>query len=160
MADATLLVWAVDTKNDFSDKGIRYALRQIIRSSENGTPFVSGTTIAPWEAQPFVGLNTAAGIGPDCFADGIVVSGGYNLVRDPAEPVCADAFTQPGDITKISPGIQRLADNGGPTRTIALRKHSKAIDHAGSDAPELDQRGVRRRVKGDRKPDIGAFERR
>ena len=107
-----------------------------------------------------VGLNTAAGIGPDCFADGIVVSGGYNLVRDPAEPVCADAFTQPGDITKINPGIQRLADNGGPTKTIALRKHSKAIDHAGSDAPKLDQRGVRRRVKGDRKPDIGAFERR
>ncbi len=107
-----------------------------------------------------VGLNTAAGIGPDCFADGIVVSGGYNLVRDPAEPVCADAFTQPGDITKINPGIKRLADNGGPTKTIALRKHSKAIDHAGSDAPKLDQRGVKRRVKGDRKPDIGAFERR
>jgi hypothetical protein len=107
-----------------------------------------------------VGLNTAAGVGPDCFADGILVSGAYNLVRDPAEPVCADAFTQSGDITKINPGIKRLADNGGPTKTIALRKHSKAIDHAGSDAPKLDQRGVKRGVKGDRKPDIGAFERR
>ncbi|MBI4581631.1 MAG: hypothetical protein HY718_18180 [Planctomycetes bacterium] len=43
VADVTLLVWAIDTKNDFSDKGIEYAVRQVIRSSEAGTPFVSGT---------------------------------------------------------------------------------------------------------------------
>jgi alpha-glucosidase (family GH31 glycosyl hydrolase) len=43
VADATILVWAVDTKNDFSDKGIKYALEQVLTSSENGTPFVSGT---------------------------------------------------------------------------------------------------------------------
>jgi len=43
VADVTLLVWAIDTKNDFSDQGILYALHQIIEASENGTPFVSGT---------------------------------------------------------------------------------------------------------------------
>jgi hypothetical protein len=47
-----------------------------------------------------------------------------------------------------------LAANGGPTRTIALRRGSPAIGaaRAGS-APRRDQRGVRRVD-----PDLGAFE--
>ena len=43
VAGVTLLTWAIDTRNDFSDKGIKYALEQIIKNSENGTPFVTGT---------------------------------------------------------------------------------------------------------------------
>ena len=54
------------------------------------------------------------------------------------------------------PKLRSLADNGGPTRTHALKPESPAVDkaHAGS-APHRDQRGVKR----DAKPDIGAFER-
>jgi hypothetical protein len=48
-----------------------------------------------------------------------------------------------------------LANNGGPTDTIALKRHSPAIDHAGRrNSPKRDQRGFKR----DDRPDIGAFE--
>ena len=54
------------------------------------------------------------------------------------------------------PRIGELADNGWPTKTIALRKRSPAIGHASmTTSPNRDQRGVRR----DKRPDTGAFER-
>ena len=53
------------------------------------------------------------------------------------------------------PGLSLLADNGGPTETIALTKESPAVDHATKPAPKRDQRGKRR----DDRPDIGAYER-
>ena len=63
----------------------------------------------------------------------------------------------------LSPGspcrerlLDDLKDNGGATKTIALRLGSPAIDKANPDtAPARDQRGVLRHD-----PDIGAFERR
>ncbi len=51
--------------------------------------------------------------------------------------------------------LGKLADNGGPTKTIALRKGSRAIGHADPDGVLVDQRGVKR----GKKPDIGAYER-
>lgn len=106
-----------------------------------------------------VGLNTAAGSGPDCYDPASdILSGGYNLIGSTAAAKgfsCAAAFSQPGDRTNLNPRIARLADNGGPTNTIALQRRSQAINHAGNDAPARDQRGVRRK-----NPDIGAFERR
>ena len=103
-----------------------------------------------------IGLNTSGtNNGPDCFADGSLVSGGHNLVANVDTGSCAPGFNEPGDITGVSPRIKQLANNGGPTKTIALRRHSKAINHAGGDAPKRDQRGVKRH-----NPDIGAFERR
>lgn len=106
-----------------------------------------------------VGLNTAGGSGPDCYdPSSDIVSGGFNLVGSTAAAKgfsCAAAFAQPGDRTNLNPRIAQLADNGGPTRTIALLRRSQAINHAGNDAPPRDQRGVKRR-----NPDIGAFERR
>ncbi len=53
------------------------------------------------------------------------------------------------------PQPQNLADNGGPTMTVALPEKSPAID-AGSNsgAPSTDQRGYNR----DEKCDIGAYE--
>jgi predicted outer membrane repeat protein len=52
--------------------------------------------------------------------------------------------------------LGKLADNGGRTKTIALMKGSRAIGRAEPDAVRVDQRGVKR----DKKPDIGAYERR
>jgi hypothetical protein len=57
---------------------------------------------------------------------------------------------------KPNPRIGTLTDNGGPTKTIALKNESPALGHAGPGSPKRDQRGVKR----DSKPDIGAFERR
>jgi hypothetical protein len=106
-----------------------------------------------------VGLNSAGGSGPDCHdPSSDILSGGHNLIGTTAAAKtfsCAPAFVQPGDRTNLNPRIKRLDDNGGPTKTIALQRRSQAINHAGNDSPNRDQRGTRRKD-----PDIGAFERR
>ena len=68
-----------------------------------------------------------------------------------------DGFGAPSNLVDPEPHIGQLAANGGPTETIALRRLSPAIGAAArGSTPPRDQRGVTR----DRRPDIGAFERR
>src|SRR5262249_25562801 len=57
----------------------------------------------------------------------------------------------------VSPLLGPLADNGGPTRTMALQFNSPALNKipAGS-APPVDQRGTARPFGGT--SDLGAFE--
>ncbi|QOV89480.1 Calx-beta domain-containing protein [Humisphaera borealis] len=79
------------------------------------------------------------------------ISGANNLIRMPS------GFTGGNSIE--NPDLEPLADNGGPTKTIALQATSPAID-AGNDAlipvgTNTDQRG-RDRTSGT--ADIGAFE--
>ena len=82
--------------------------------------------------------------------DGSVDDLGNNLTW-PVESNC------PG--TQVDPRLAtRLADNGGPTQTLALLSGSPAIDAGGGRiCPETDQRGVAR-PQGEF-CDIGAFER-
>jgi CSLREA domain-containing protein len=64
-------------------------------------------------------------------------------------------FDHPEDILAANPKLGSLAKNGGPTKTIALRSGSPAINQAdGPFPPERDQRGHLRH-----NPDIGSFER-
>ena len=85
------------------------------------------------------------------------LTGSNNLIEDPN-------FNRPGLVNTITgdPNIDPLANNGGPTQTMALLPGSQAID-AGSDAlvPTgviFDQRGMPyTRISGAR-VDIGAFE--
>jgi hypothetical protein len=64
-------------------------------------------------------------------------------------------FAGKGDRVNKNPKVRNLAQNGGPTETIALKKDSPAIDHASKkSSPKRDQRGFKR----DGKPDIGAYE--
>lgn len=66
-------------------------------------------------------------------------------------------FDSPTNLVSADPRIGGLADNGGPTQTIALRRTSPAVGAASKrSSPRVDQRQVDR----DRQPDIGAFERR
>ena len=112
----------------------------------DGTPVTASNSL--------IALNSSTGPGPDCYPGPTIVSGGHNLIGDTTG--CTGIFTPAThDITNVNPRIAELADNGGPTTTIALRRHSPAINHAGKDAPKRDQRGVKRGSK----PDIGAFER-
>ena len=66
---------------------------------------------------------------------------------------------------RADPLLKALADNGGPTRTMALMAGSPAID-AGDDAAcaatpvsGQDQRGVSRSVRAGQHCDMGAYER-
>lgn len=59
----------------------------------------------------------------------------------------------PGSSLFVDPMLSPLADNGGPTQTMALQAGSPAIN-AGSGCPEFDQRGARRSGACD----IGAYE--
>jgi len=92
--------------------------------------------------------------------DGTISSLGYNLVD---ETSCA--FSGPGDVQTDDPRLGALAQNGGPTETIAPTGGSKAIeggDPAGCADPAsdgmltVDQRGQRR--PAGMRCDIGAFE--
>jgi hypothetical protein len=124
-----------------------------------GTVNVKNTIIA---------LNSAA-TGPDVF--GSFASGGYNLIGDGTG---STGFTAVGDrvgtaAAPIDPLLNPLANNGGPTQTLALQPGSPAIN-GGDPAfvltsgpfigpPFYDQRGISpfNRVSGGI-IDIGAFE--
>ena len=76
---------------------------------------------------------------------------GHNLASDSSCP-----FGQRGDLPSTNPLLGPLANNGGPTDTLALLSGSPAIHSAGSvGCPSTDQRGVPR-LPG--RCDIGAFQ--
>jgi len=82
------------------------------------------------------------------------ISGDHNLVFGPVD------VDLPPDTLMTDPLLLPLADNGGETKTMAVRLGSPAIDAgASSDDIQTDQRGSGYvRVVG-AAPDIGAFER-
>lgn len=89
---------------------------------------------------------------------GTVIGGHNNLVTNGARFVeSGKAAPLPADTITADPKLQPLADNGGPTQTLALGVGSPAID-AGSNSAGLDtdQRGYPRQQGVG--TDIGAFE--
>lgn len=96
------------------------------------------------------------GEAPDC--DGTIVSRDYNFIGDLTS---CDLVDDPGNtVIGVDPLLLPLADNGGPTRTMALQQNSPASG-AGSctdldDSPVIfDQRMFPRPVMD---CDVGAFE--
>ena len=102
-----------------------------------------------------VAKNFAAGAADDIATMGtFTIGGSNNLVATVAANV-----TLPGGTLQSDPRLWPLADNGGPTQTMALQVGSPAVD-AGGNPLNLasDQRGAGfARVLG-AAPDIGAFE--
>ncbi|MFL6335791.1 MAG: choice-of-anchor Q domain-containing protein [Pyrinomonadaceae bacterium] len=99
--------------------------------------------------------------GPD--VDGAVTSNGHNLIGNAAE---ATGLTGAGDQTGADPLLMPLADNGGPTWTMALSPGSPALDAGVAAGAAFDQRGrlrtyddpgVANAATSDG-TDIGAFE--
>ena len=95
----------------------------------------------------------------DCF--GPIVSNRSNLIG--TVDGCAIGGDATGNITggpkpakPVKPGLAGLKDNGGPTKTHALKPGSPAIgaDVSGCPPPASDQRGLPRSAPCD----IGAFE--
>ncbi|HEX3282829.1 MAG TPA: choice-of-anchor Q domain-containing protein, partial [Pyrinomonadaceae bacterium] len=100
---------------------------------------------------------------PGPNVDGAVTSNGHNLLGVATE---AAGFSGSGDKTGANPVLGALADNGGPTRTMALGAGSAAIDAGVATGATLDQRGLPRTVDDPSVAnaltsdgtDIGAFE--
>ena len=110
------------------------------------------------------GNHDAGGKAPDCL--GKLLSAGYDLIQ--AADGCKVRGIDTGTIIGKDPKLAPLANNGGPTQTMALLAGSPAIDAgnpakpgSGKGACEItDQRGTPRGVNGAGKAvcDIGAFE--
>jgi CSLREA domain-containing protein len=84
--------------------------------------------------------------------DQVIASLGHNLASDGSCFLSAS-----GDHPKTAPLLAALADNGGPTATLALLPGSPAIDAGSAEGcPSHDQRGIARPVGA--ACDIGAFE--
>jgi hypothetical protein len=83
---------------------------------------------------------------------GAITDFGHNLSSD---ATCA--FTNTGSMNNTYPLLGLLADNGGPTLTVALLPGCRAIDAGDTaTAPPTDQRGVARPFG--MAADIGAYE--
>ena len=119
----------------------------------DGTPLVASTIIA----------GNASDTGRDCTMNDPASSLGDNIIGSGASCLGFQNGVNDDQVgtnnAPVDPKLGPLADNGGPTRTRALKPGSPAID---SGAPTMcatrrDQRGVKR-PKGNA-CDIGAFER-
>jgi hypothetical protein len=89
--------------------------------------------------------------GPPAGCNGPVSDGGYNIGDD---GTCFTAATSVSASAALDGSLGPLADNRGPTETVALSSPSPAIGQVpASDCPSTDQRGVPRTAPCD----IGAY---
>ena len=85
-------------------------------------------------------------------ASSTAMTGQFNLVG-------VTTAGTPGDTISCDPMLAALADNGGPTQTMALQTGSCAIDAASATPAEIvDQRGYSRPAVVATNADIGAYE--
>lgn len=118
------------------------------------------------------GHNAAGGAGGGIYAHGISTWLRSTLLASNAGGNCSDGILDGGDnlsfgdFTCINfatddPRLGPLQDNGGPTKTMALRPGSAAINQVppgGPGCPGTDQRGVARPAPAGGQCDIGAYE--
>jgi hypothetical protein len=91
----------------------------------------------------------ASNAGEDCFG---VTDDGYNIDDDGS---CSFTLPSISDYQTLSRTLGTLANNGGPTQTIALLPANPAIDYVpAADCPATDQRGDPRTAPCD----IGAYD--
>jgi len=127
------------------------------------TQVASGSAAAITLRNSIVANNTLPNLATLSICDGCsptIVSLGYNLTDDPT-PVYLD---QPTDWIDTDPMLRPLADNGGPTKTHALKPGSPALDAGDRSGSNTDQRGYQRPYDQSGPTnvsdgsDIGAFE--
>ncbi len=119
----------------------------------NGGGLFSDTSIGGTTA--VAGSIVARNTGSQADIAGTVIDGGFNLVANAAS---AGGLTNGvnGNLVGVDPALATLANNGGPTQTIALLLSSPAIDAGDPASTRLtDQRGFARFASP---ADIGAFE--
>lgn len=121
-----------------------------------GGNYADGGSDVVTVSNSLIALNRTTGdAANDCDAPapvGIESLGG-NLISSTANG--CNFFTNVEDHVAADPRLKELAANGGPTKTIALKANSPAIDEADGPSPvTVDQRGETRDDA-----DIGAYER-
>jgi hypothetical protein len=126
----------------------------------NGGGFYHGSPGTFTVRNSIIALNTVGASRTtrnDCaFALSRPTSLGHNLLSTTGPNEVCLGFDEPGDKIRSNPKIGALKRNGGPTKTVGLKRGSAAIGNAHKpSAPNRDQRGRRR----GNDPDIGAFER-
>jgi hypothetical protein len=145
-ADSVLLTNTTVARNLVGGAAATRTIRGGGLMVESGTTTLKASILA---------LNTApAAGGPNCF--GPVASAGNNVLG--ATTGCT--FTsKPSDKLHKDPKLEALANNGGPTLTLALLNGSPALDviPPPACAVAFDQRGIHR-PQGPR-CDVGSFER-
>lgn len=125
------------------------------------TRFVAGDNLALSSGSP---IRDSLVVDPQGDADSCanpLLSGGFNLDEDGS---CG--LAKSNDLAGVVAGLEPLADNGGPTWTMALAAGSAAIDRGSSFGTSVDQRGLPRPsdfasisdAEGGDGSDIGAFE--
>jgi len=115
-----------------------------------GAPGVAGSAYGGLRSGVAV-LNCILATNQPANCSGWVNDIGYNLSSD------AGCFTNSTSGNGVDPRLAPLADNGGPTLTMALLPDSPAIDAGDTSlAPATDQRGFPR--PAGLAADIGAFE--
>jgi predicted outer membrane repeat protein len=93
--------------------------------------------------------------GGDCVRDGSAV------LRTDLANLVEDGSCGPGTASRLAgdPNLGPLADNGGPTRTMAVRLPGPAVDTGdNASCPATDQRGTARALTAGDRCDRGAFE--
>jgi predicted outer membrane repeat protein len=113
-------------------------------------------------AQPGVSIDRSliaqntAGAGPDCFTAATSINSlGFNFLSSIAG--CTLSGTTGNNTVNATPLLGALANNGGPTQTVAIQDESPVIDTGGPTcATGTDQRGVARPIGAACDP--GAFE--
>ena len=96
----------------------------------------------------------AANYGGNCTYSSIDTSFEFNLEDDPGGSC---GFGGRHDLVGVDPRLGPLADNGGPTQTIAITPSSPAYDFSLA-CDGTDQRGVSRLQRGAQQCDIGAYQ--
>jgi hypothetical protein len=130
-------------------------------SSTAGGLGVEGGSINPVLQNTIVSGNTATNA-PDLFGP---FDAAFSLVRD-TSGATVNSSVAGSNLFGVDPLLSGLADNGGPTQTMALPQSSPAVDK-GSSSAGSDQRGsprpfdfaaVANSAAGGNGADIGAFE--
>jgi hypothetical protein len=135
-----------------TNPSLRLKSSTLAQNTADGTNSAVGGNLVGSEFARLLNTIVAKGKGDAAVAncDGAVKSSGHDLEN---KNTCG--FDGRGDLVNRNPRLRDLSQNGGPTRTMALKPGSPAINHAGrKTSPRRDQRGFARGLK----PDIGAYE--
>jgi hypothetical protein len=167
ISDSTVADNEIATPADSTDIGSGgILLAGAVGLIENST--IAGNSAAPGTVAAISdNFGTVSQVGPEVALRSSIIAGssrfgdcGVSGMRSLGHNLDSDGscdLTQRSDLSAVNPQLAALANNGGPTDTMALRPGSPAIDAgSGCNAASVDQRG-RPRIQGTT-CDIGAFE--